>query len=73
MAISVQDPRLLVQSLIRLGPSSDGAVERDLLSVIDRIMEENRTLAAKVEILEAEIKVMNKLPHLISAIMGSNQ
>ena len=35
-AVHVQDPRIIAESLIAFGPSSDGAVERDLRHALDQ-------------------------------------
>lgn len=35
-SVRIQDPRVLAESLIGLGPSSDGAVERDLRHALEQ-------------------------------------
>lgn len=57
-AISAQDPAVLLESLIALGPSHDGAVERDLRNALTRL---SRGLANLHAILDDQ-------PHLNSAL-----
>jgi hypothetical protein len=51
-AISVQDPRLLVESLIKLGPSHDGAVESDLRRAVARIVAKIESDAKLIAVLQ---------------------
>ena len=53
--ISVQDPRTLVELLIALGPSHDGAVERDLRIAVQRQQDEIERLG-KIEIAARALK-----------------
>lgn len=58
--ISVQDPRALVESLIALGPSHDGAVERDLRYAVQRQHDLLAAKAAEIERLLAALKIAHE-------------
>lgn len=49
-----QDPLLLLESLLRLGPSADGAVERDLIIAIAWLKRGNAELIEALETLMDE-------------------
>ena len=49
MTINPQDPLILAESLIALGRSADGTVERDLLAAIQRLQQQHDDLLAAAQ------------------------